>query len=131
MSNLEKWINAILNEDAKNLSIGSVRTLQMIKQEMTRLQANQKDDADLSSLPGQKEAQGEWVSVEDGLPPLCKFGESDYLLCLTENTEQVVCYYSTDKAGWIVANYKANSEPLLHKITHYMPLPSPPSNPNK
>lgn len=37
MSNLEKWIKAILNEDADNLSIGSVRTLQMIKREFERL----------------------------------------------------------------------------------------------
>lgn len=44
MSNLEKWINAILNEDAANLSLGSVRSLQMIKHEMERLQ---KENAEL------------------------------------------------------------------------------------
>lgn len=44
MSNLEKWINAILNEDLENLSIGSVRTLQMLKQEFERLQ---KENAEL------------------------------------------------------------------------------------
>lgn len=45
-SSLEKWINAILNEDAENLSIGSVRTLQMLKQEFERLQ---KENAELLS----------------------------------------------------------------------------------
>lgn len=38
MCNLEKWIRAILNEDADNLSLGSVRTLQMIKHEFERMQ---------------------------------------------------------------------------------------------
>jgi hypothetical protein len=38
MSKLEQWIKAILNEDADKLSIGSVRTLQMIKHEFERLQ---------------------------------------------------------------------------------------------
>lgn len=38
MSNLEKWCKAILNEDADKMSIGSVRTIQLIKQEFERLQ---------------------------------------------------------------------------------------------
>jgi hypothetical protein len=38
MSKLEQWVRAILNEDADKLSIGSVRTLQMIKHEFERLQ---------------------------------------------------------------------------------------------
>ena len=38
MSNLEKWCKAILQEDADKMSIGSVRTIQLIKQEFERLQ---------------------------------------------------------------------------------------------
>ncbi len=38
MSSLETWINAVLAEDATNLSLDSVRRLQMIRQEIDRLQ---------------------------------------------------------------------------------------------
>lgn len=44
MSNLEKWIQAILTKDFEKISIGSVRTLQMIKHEFERLQ---KENAEL------------------------------------------------------------------------------------
>jgi len=44
MSNLEKWIRAILNEDADKLSIGSVRTLQIIKQEIKSMQERNMED---------------------------------------------------------------------------------------
>lgn len=50
MSNLEKWCKAILQEDADKMSIGSVRTIQLIKQEFERLQ---KENIDL-----QKERDG-------------------------------------------------------------------------
>jgi hypothetical protein len=43
MSNLEKWIRAILHEDLDKLSIGSVRTLQLIRQEFQRLQTENKE----------------------------------------------------------------------------------------
>lgn len=36
-SSLEKWIDAVLHEDGKNLTIGSVRTMAMIRQEFKRL----------------------------------------------------------------------------------------------
>ncbi len=44
MSSLETWINAVLAEDATNLSLDSVRRLQMIRQEIDRLQ---KENAEL------------------------------------------------------------------------------------
>lgn len=71
------------------------------------------------------EQQG-WVSVEERLPDVGKkLGESDYILCLTEFSEQVVCWYNRNNE-WIVANYKADSLPLVPQITHWQPLPSPP-----
>jgi len=57
MSNLEKWIRAILNEDADNLSMGSVRTLQMIKHEFERLQ---KENERLASQFQPTGMRGEW-----------------------------------------------------------------------
>lgn len=62
MSNLEKWIKAILQEDVKNLSIGSVRTLQMIKQEFERLQKENKElkaesETPLPTQPGRSKAE--------------------------------------------------------------------------
>ena len=75
-----------------------------------------------------KQQTMEWISVKDRLPKTNKkFGDSDYLLCYTEFGEQVVCWYKKD-LGWIVANFKADSSPLRHKVTHWMPLPNPPSN---
>jgi hypothetical protein len=62
MSNLEKWIKAILNEDADHLSIGSVKTLQMIKHEFERLQ---KENA-------------EWKEEYDRLAVVADFWQKKY-----------------------------------------------------
>ena len=75
-----------------------------------------------------KQQTMEWISVKDRLPKTnSKFGESDYILCYTESKEQVVCWYTKNRE-WIVANFKADSTPLNIDITHWMPLPNPPSN---
>lgn len=63
-----------------------------------------------------------WISVENLPNTFNKFGESDYVLCLTESLEQVVCWYSKTSNGWIVASHKANSE-IIKNITYWMPLP--------
>lgn len=77
-----------------------------------------------NQLPGVEE----WVSVnEKAIPPLgVKFGESEYLLCLTESGEQVVCYFYGKRGHWVVANYKADSLPLVSDVTHWRKLPEPP-----
>lgn len=63
MSNLEKWIKAILNEDADNLSIGSVRTLQMIKAEFERLQKENAEATEL--LKGYEQWEADIISCDE------------------------------------------------------------------
>jgi predicted nucleic acid-binding Zn-ribbon protein len=56
MSNLEKWCNAILQEDADKMSMGSVRTIQMIKHEFERLQReNQSQSLQIKQLREENE----------------------------------------------------------------------------
>lgn len=81
---------------------------------------------EFATSPAAQEYWQGWTAVEDGLPEVNKkFGESDYLLCYTEYNEQVVCWFNR-QGEWIVANYKADSLPHAHKVTHWMPLLSPP-----
>lgn len=47
-SSLEKWIDAVLHEDGDNLSIGSVRSMQMIRQEMKSLYATENELRELN-----------------------------------------------------------------------------------
>lgn len=80
-----------------------------------------------ATSPAAKEYWQGWTAVEDGLPEVGeKFGESDYVLCLTEFNEQVVCWFNR-QGEWVVSNYKADSLPHVNKITHWMPLPKPPT----
>lgn len=67
-----------------------------------------------------------WVPVESPPPTNEKFNESEYYLCLLESTEYVVCWYNSIDKVWRVANFKADSLPLIG-ITHYRKLPQPPA----
>lgn len=64
----------------------------------------------------------EWISVEDRLPEQTseKFGESDYVLGMCQMKQQVVCWYNHKSKDWVVAHYRASSEPIT--VTHWKPL---------
>jgi len=70
----------------------------------------------------------EWRSVEeDGLPPITnKFEESDYLLCYDEDRLALFTgWYSHSDKKWRLQYGRFNNE---IKCSHWMPLPSPPTN---
>lgn len=70
----------------------------------------------------------EWIDVNDRLPDqFNKFGDTDYVLAFSNNT-QVVAWYNYEDDKWEVAHHFASSEPLdrHNKVTHWIPLPEPP-----
>jgi Protein of unknown function (DUF551) len=66
-----------------------------------------------------------WISVEDRLPELDKYGESAHCLCIADmqSDTPVVCFYNKER-GWVVSNWKADSLPIT--VTHWQPLPPKP-----
>ena len=68
---------------------------------------------------------GGWVKAKQEPPVNEKYSESEYLLCLLDTTEQVVCWYKGKEKAWHVANFKADSLPITN-ITHWRQLPELP-----
>ena len=66
-----------------------------------------------------KEAKMEWISVKDRLPPCV--GRQRYLV-IADRVERTVLYREYYD-GW-------DFEPEYGNVTHWMPLPPPPSSPN-
>ena len=44
MSKIEQWLNAIVNEDGHRMSVGSLRTIEMIRRELALQQNGAKPD---------------------------------------------------------------------------------------
>jgi uncharacterized membrane protein YgcG len=74
-SKLEQWIRAILNEDADNLSLCSIRTLQMIKHEFERLQ---KENEQLKEKMSNSDSSFETLNFPDTLGEDLLKGNSDF-----------------------------------------------------
>ncbi|MDP3561744.1 MAG: DUF551 domain-containing protein [Legionellaceae bacterium] len=66
-------------------------------------------------------AEREWISVEDRLPE-----ESGQVLGIMKDTFAIyVCHYSLSRKLFLV--YGAGSDSISDmRVTHWMPLPSPP-----
>lgn len=125
MSNLEKWIKAILNEDADNLSMGSVRTLQMIKHEFERLQ---KENAELKS----REAKESDLVVSDNLYSFAKFMNQWYSeSCQFNNAglKNVVKDYlaSTGKGGELLQSDAVEFQSVEYKLGYDAAINGPDS----
>lgn len=67
-----------------------------------------------------KAAQG-WISVEDRLPKLNEFGESDWVLIFCVAIGPIRAYYAGEVWCDVDNEYRG-------AITHWMPLPSPPGS---
>lgn len=65
----------------------------------------------------------EWISVEDRLPD----GRRDSLLWNSEDEESTIGYFLPAINRWFITE---NGERIEY-VTHWMELPSPPSNENK
>lgn len=70
-------------------------------------------------LAGQQKTGG-WISVEDGLPKLNELGESEWVLIFCVAIGPIRAYYSGECWCDVDNEYRG-------AITHWMPLPSPPT----
>lgn len=64
----------------------------------------------------------EWICVEDGLP------DAPYeVLCLTSSGAYWICVFCSTNKIWL----KNMDLTRMHTITHWMPLPEPPTKPTQ
>ncbi|PKM01062.1 MAG: hypothetical protein CVV19_00620 [Gammaproteobacteria bacterium HGW-Gammaproteobacteria-9] len=68
----------------------------------------------------------EWISVEERVPPI-REEDNDCtadVLAFNEARNMLAAFYSYEDAEW----YDMNGDMIL-EVTHWMPLPAPPSTP--
>lgn len=72
----------------------------------------------------------EWHDATKETPPVNeKWHESEYMLCIEKDGEPFVGWFNNEMKEWYVAHWKADSLPV--EVTHWMPLPNPPSYPQE
>ena len=64
-------------------------------------------------------AQSRWISVEEELPPIRETGRSDIVLVCTVEEKIGIAYYNHVNKAWVSL--------ATRNVTHWMPLPPPPS----
>jgi Protein of unknown function (DUF551) len=68
-------------------------------------------------------ADGDWISVNDGLPEVEKSEYSIDVLTIGEHGVKIGFCDIGRKEWWLTTD----SDKMLHNVTHWMPLPAPPN----
>jgi hypothetical protein len=132
MSKVNKLLDAIVNEDGENLSLGSHRTIKMIRDELRELEAaallRQQGWISVEERPLVIQTSLGWEATEEGNGEFLaavpyhnqKDGKDHWWIrhCVLED-EIGLCVVGDDEnepAGWQTTD-----------VTHYWPLPLPPN----
>jgi len=80
------------------------------------------DDLEILEWLDESPADGDWISVKDGLPEVEKSEYSIDVLTISDYGVKIGFCDIGRKEWWLTTD----SDEMLHNVTHWMPLPAPP-----